>query len=133
MLEKEAWSYFFPKELLAHFSIVLVRELGHVAYKEDFMEVIFEEKNVLPEGLDVSQYESKGFYSKQIQDFPIRGKAVFLKIKRRRWWHKGTKKVVTNDFTFIAEGSKFTKELADFLKERSWDKARPYEYYSWLS
>jgi len=118
-LEKETLCLIFPKELLAYFEIVLAHELGHVEAKEDFIEVVFEEKNILPSGLDPTQYESKGFYSKQIQDFPLRGKAVFLRIKRRVWRHKITKETVTNDFTFIAEGSKFTKELADFLKERS--------------
>ena len=118
-LEKETISLMFPKELLFHFEIILVQELGHIEFKEDFIEVVFEEKNILPMGIDATQYESKGFYSKQIQDFPLRGKAVFLRIKRRVWRHKITKKTITNDFTFLAEGSKFTKELADFLKERS--------------
>jgi hypothetical protein len=118
-LEKETLSLMFPQELLSHFEIVLVQELGHVEYKEDFIEVVFEEKNILPQGIDSNQYESKGFYSKQIQDFPIRGKAVFLRIKRRVWRNKITKNTITTDYTFLAEGSKFTKELADFLKERS--------------
>lgn len=122
-LENETLSLIFPKELLSHFEIVLAHELGNIEAKEDFIEIVFEERNILPPGIDVSQYESKGFYSKQIQDFPLRGKAVFLKIKRRVWRHKITKSSITNDFTFLAEGSKFTKELADFLKERSGDKA----------
>lgn len=117
-LEKETLSLIFPKELLAHFEIVLAHELGHIQAKEDFIEIVFEEKNILPLSVDASQYESKGFYSKQIQDFPLRGKAVFLKVKKRVWRHKTTKATITNDFTFLAEGSKFTKELADFLKER---------------
>lgn len=117
-LEKETLSLIFPKELLAHFEIVLAHELGHIQAKEDFIEIVFEEKNILPPSVDTTQYESKGFYSKQIQDFPLRGKAVFLKVKKRVWRHKITKATITNDFTFLAEGSKFTKELADFLKER---------------
>ena len=118
-LEKETLSLIFPNELLVHFEIILAHELGHIEAKEDFIEIIFEEKNLLPPLIDAIQYESKGFYSKQIQDFPLRGKAVFLRVKRRVWRHKITKKTITNDFTFLAEGSKFTKELADFLKERS--------------
>jgi hypothetical protein len=117
-LEKDTLLLIFPPELLKHFEIVLAHELGDIKAKEDFVEVVFEEKNILPVGVDGAQYESKGFYSKLIQDFPIRGKAVFLKINRRVWRHKITKATITNNFTFIAEGSKFTKELADFLKER---------------
>jgi hypothetical protein len=60
----------------------------------------------------------KGFYtSKTIQDFPIRGKACYLVIKRRRWRLKVDKKVeIKSDYSFISEGSKLTAELSDFLK-----------------
>jgi hypothetical protein len=122
-IDKEALRLFFPKELLEHFDIVLVHELGHVEAKEDFIEVVFEEKNNLPQGYSDREYESKGFYSKQIQDFPIRGRAVFLKIRRRIWRHKQTKETISNDFTFIAEGTKFTTEMAAFLKEIGRDQA----------
>ena len=120
-IEKETLSYVFPKELLNHFAIVSVQELGDIAAKEDYYEVVFEEKNNLLGEVDASQYESKGFFTKTVQDFPLRGKAVFLKIRRRRWRHKLTKEEITNDFTFLAGGSKFTKELADFLKEAGRD------------
>lgn len=119
--EKETLSYVFPKELLNHFEIISVQELGDISAKEDYYEVVFEEKNNLLGEIDSSQYESKGFFTKAVQDFPLRGKAVFLKIRRRRWRHKQTKEEVTNDFSFLAEGSKFTKELADFLKDAGRD------------
>jgi len=49
------------------------------------LEVVFEEKNTLPDGYSKEEYESKGFFNKRVQDFPLRGKAVFLKVRRRRW------------------------------------------------
>jgi hypothetical protein len=74
----------------------------------------------LPAGYSSTEYESKGFASSAlIQDFPLRGKAVYLRIKKRRWRHKETGAIIKRDFTFIADGSKFTKELSDFLKDRS--------------
>ena len=80
-------------------------------------EILLEEKNVILGDLDVSQYESKGFTEVVLQDFPIRGKAVYLRIKRRRWRHKVRKnETLRNDFTFVAEGAGFTRELSDFLK-----------------
>ena len=118
-IEKEALRYIFPLELIEHFDIVSVQELGNVKAKEDYYEIIFEEKPIIPEGVNALEYESKGFFSKTVQDFPIRGRAVFLEIKRRRWRHKETKAEISKDFSFLAEGSKFTKELADFLKEGS--------------
>jgi hypothetical protein len=38
-------------------------------------------------------------------------------IKRRRWRNKANKsEEIHNDYSFIADGSKMTKELSDFLK-----------------
>jgi len=77
----------------------------------------FEERNEIPNGYGLKDYESKGFVeSNLIQDFPLRGKAVYLRIKKRRWRHKQTGAIIKRDFNFIADGSKFTKELSDFLK-----------------
>jgi len=39
-------------------------------------------------------------------------------VHRRRWRHKETGEELTRDFTFLGEGTKFTAELADFLKQR---------------
>lgn len=83
-----------------------------------YLQITLEEHNTIPKGYDSSLYESKGFYpATTIQDFPIRGKAVYLVIKRRRWRHKEQKnEVIHNDYSFIAEGSKLTQELSNFLK-----------------
>ena len=118
-IEKEALRYIFPNELMEHFDIIGVQELGSVKAKEDYYAVVFEEKPVMPTGINASEYESKDFVSKTVQDFPIRGRAVFLEIRRRRWRHKETGATISRDFSFLAEGSKLTKELADFLKEGS--------------
>ena len=118
-IETTALLHFFPAELMNHFEIVSVQVFGNVKAKEDYYEVIFEEKPVMPGGINTSEYESKGFFSKTVQDFPIRGRAVFLEIRRRRWRHKITSESISRNFSFLAEGSKFTKELADFLKEGS--------------
>jgi hypothetical protein len=82
----------------------------------------------LPTGNNESDFESKGFYSvKNIQDFPIRGKAVYLAIKRRRWRSKADPNIVIhNDFSIIADGSKLTQELSDFLKGTGKDTSRLY-------
>ena len=91
-------------------------ELCDVATKQLYFEIYLEEKNVLLKG-NAREYESKGLTEITLQDFPIRGKAVYLKIKRRRWRHKkNPSDIVRNDFSFVAEGSGFTKELSDFLK-----------------
>lgn len=93
--------------------------------RSQYIEVELEEKNVLPLGYDPGHYESKGFLSsKRVQDFPLRGKAVYLSIRRRRWRHKQTKEEVRSDYSFIADGAKLTQELADFLKGTGRDPRR---------
>jgi hypothetical protein len=117
-LETTLLRYFLPEKLLEHFSITHVEELGCVSTKKMFLEIHLEEVNTIPSGYDPSQYESKGFYPPTtIQDFPVRGKAVYLVIKRRRWRHKDRKdEIIYNDYSLIAEGSRITKELSFFLK-----------------
>lgn len=115
-----------PKDLLVYFDIVSFEELGDISVKKDGFHIYLEEKNKLPEGHSRNDYESKGFISsKQIQDFPIRGKAVYLHIRTRRWRDKKTKSIeVKNDYSFIAEGSKLTSELSAFLKATGRDPRR---------
>lgn len=116
-MENSVIALFLPVGLLEHFKINEVKELGDVASRKLFYEIFLEENNDLLGDFDKSQYESKGFTEVTLQDFPIRGKAVFLKIKRRRWRHKERKnEIVKNDFSFVAEGAGFTRELSDFLK-----------------
>lgn len=116
-MEKEIVSNFLPEGLLEHFTITGVLSLGDVVSKKMFFEISLEENNELLGNYDKTEYESKGFTEITIQDFPIRGKAVYLRIRRRRWRHKRRpNEVVRNDFSFVAEGSGFTKELSDFLK-----------------
>jgi hypothetical protein len=124
-LDKEIVSHILPAGLLAHFSIKEVLLLGEVSSKEMFLEICLEENNEILGDIEKSLYESKGFTEIVLQDFPIRGKAVYLRIRRRRWRLKtDAKQVIRNDFSFVAEGSGFTKELSDFLKESGQYKGR---------
>ena len=125
-MEEEIVRFILPEDILKYFDIIKVEELGEVSTKRMVLQIELEEKNRIPEGYDSEQYESKGFYPiKIIQDFPIRGKAVYLAIKRRRWRNKTNKKeIIHNDYSIIAEGSKITRELSDFLKDTGRDPGR---------
>jgi hypothetical protein len=123
----------FPLELSGYFIITAYETLCRIETKEEYWVIDFEEKNELPEGFSSSDYESKGFMeSKLIQDFPLRGKAVYLRVKKRRWRHKETGVIIKRDFTFIADGSKFTRELSNFLKDANQYAARYHEEHSQL-
>ena len=116
-MDKDIISNFLPEGLLAHFSLTAVLLLGEVSSKKMFFEIYLEEHNEILVECDKSAYESKDFTEITLQDFPIRGKAVYLKIRRRRWRHKqDPKQIIRNDFSFVAEGAGFTRELSDFLK-----------------
>lgn len=141
MLEKRAiettdyklFRELFPGELMEYFSISHYEILCSVEIKQEYWLIEFEEKNELPNGYSREDYESKGFMeSKLIQDFPIRGRGVFLRLKIRRWRHKISKEIIKRDFSFMADGSKFTQELSDFLKEASGYKDRYHKQYSQL-
>ena len=118
---------------MTYFSIAKFETLCAVSTKSEYWLIDFEENNDLPPGYDSKEYESKGFMdSKLIQDFPLRGKAVFLRIKKRRWRHKTTKVIIKRDFSFLSDGSKFTKELSDFLKDAGGYAHRYHEQHSQL-
>ena len=118
---------------MTYFSIAKFETLCAVSTKSEYWLIDFEENNDLPTGYDSKEYESKGFMdSKLIQDFPLRGKAVFLRIKKRRWRHKTTKVIIKRDFSFLTDGSKFTKELSDFLKDAGGYAHRYHEQHSQL-
>lgn len=111
---------------MEYFNITSFQILGDLQKRKDFYLIDFVEKNELPNGFFFTDYQTKDFTkSKFIQDFPLRGKPVYLRVKTRRWRHKQTNEIIKRDFSFIADGSKFTQELSDFLKDGS-EYARRY-------
>ena len=123
----------FPSELMDYFDISNYELLCDIESKQEYWVIEFTEKNELPQGYSSNEYESKGFMqSKLIQDFPLRGKAVFLRVKKRRWRHKDTGIIIKRDYSFISEGSKFTQELSDFLKDAGGYANRYHEQHSQL-
>ncbi len=116
-MEKDLLSHFLPSSLLDYFSVTDLLTLCDVKTKTEYFEIYLEENNKILLDVDASLYESKGLSEITVQDFPIRGKAVYLKIRRRKWRLKtDSGKIIRNDFSFVAGGSGFTQELSDFLK-----------------
>ena len=79
-MELNGYRLLLPEGTLDYFDLVDV--------KESVNEVVIylEEKNIVPEKYTDQDIESKGFYAPVfVQDFPLRGKKVFLNIRRRRW------------------------------------------------
>ncbi len=83
---KEFAKSILPKDLLDHFEVIAVKIIPENVKQESYYVII-------PDGYNFTDYESKGFYkARLIQDFPLRGTAVYLEINRRRWRHKISKK-----------------------------------------
>ena len=107
---------FLPEVLIEYF------ELTNYIQKEEQEELhfYFKEKHILPDNIKGSKLTSKGFYPEStVQDFPIRGKQVYLHITRRRWLEETTNKVVSRNWVLVAKGTRITSEFATFLKEIS--------------
>ena len=69
--------------------------------------------------------ESKGFTEPStVRDFPIRDKGVDLVVRRRRWHCRSTNSSFSVPFEGLkAEGVRYSKEFAAFLKEVYGDQA----------
>jgi transposase len=85
--------------------------------EDDAIHVYLEEINSIPEEYKTNKLQSKGFFDEIIlQDFPIRGKEVYLHVKRRRWLNLDTNKVVFRNWELVAKGTRITSDFAAFLK-----------------
>ena len=101
-----------PEVLVSYFELI-----NHQVKGED-LHFYFTENNNIPEDFKGTKVHSKGFFPEAtVQDFPIRGKNVYLHITRRRWLNQTTGKVVTRDWGLVAKGTRMTSEFATFLKE----------------
>ena len=104
--------FLLPEVLVTYF------DLTKHKVKEEEIHFYFTELNEVPEEFNDIKLHSKGFFPEAtIQDFPIRGKKVFLHITRRRWWSESTNKVVTRYWNLVAKGTRITSEFAAFLKQ----------------
>jgi hypothetical protein len=109
---------FLPPKLLEYFEITDAKEQLDVKHDRMGLYIYLQERLLVPLGHSATDLESKGFDPPvTVQDFPVRGKPLFLVISKRRWRVKAEGfKTVTNDYGFVTEGIKLTQELSDFLK-----------------
>ncbi|RZK04428.1 MAG: transposase, partial [Flavobacterium sp.] len=91
--------------------------VSNVIVSDQGFNIYLEEKNVVPAEFKGQRLTSKGFMDEiKVQDFPIRGKAGYLIVKRRRWINQTTLSIVSRNWNYVAQGTRMTKEFADFLK-----------------
>jgi len=108
-----------PEGLLDYFDVT------HIHHDEKEIWIYMEEQNIIPAEYSSDKLISKGFMPESsIQDFPLRGKAVYLFVKRRRWVNTNTGQIVTRNWDLVCEGTRMTTEFAAFLKELSRYRSR---------
>lgn len=104
--------FLLPEGILDYF------ELSKIVEGLTGLHIYLEEKNLPPSEYQDQKLESKGFLPEiYIQDFPIRNQKVTLCIKRRRWEVRDTGEIISRDWNVVQQGTRMTKEFADFLKD----------------
>jgi len=104
--------YLLPKEVHLYFDFINIKEdpSGRLLLHLD-------EKPIKPLDHTDKELVSNGFDEPvQIQDFPIRDKAVYFIVRRRKWLDKQTGKVYSANWDLTANGTSYTKGFAVFLK-----------------
>lgn len=108
-LDYDLASLILPMEILPYF------EVAHIVKQEERIDLYLDERNHPPK--HPNTYLSKGFTDERIiQDFPLRGRAVFLHVRKRKWQERETGHIVTNSYDLTHQGTHLTYEFASFLK-----------------
>jgi hypothetical protein len=111
-METELLKLLLPSELFEHFELVGVED------NVDYFVFKLDEKNHPPRKHNHT-YTSKGFFERvEIQDFPLRGKPVYLRVRKRKWLEEQTGAIVSNRFTLTQPGTHLNPQFAAFLKEQ---------------
>ncbi|WP_421897152.1 ISAon1 family transposase N-terminal region protein [Marinoscillum sp.] len=111
-MDLTAWELLLPAGILDYFEVVSAKN-NIVDYT-----IKLEEKHVQPGEFAGKRLSSHGFYNEvTIKDFPLRGKACYLKVNRRRWIDEDIGEIVSRNWDLVARGTRMTQEFASFLKE----------------
>jgi transposase len=100
-----------PEEVFDYFEIV------KVDIQDKIIDVHLDELNQPPKEHSDEKLISKGFHEASVfQDFPIRDKAVYLHVRRRKWQIESSGQIISRQWDLSAKGSRYTKDFATFLK-----------------
>ena len=108
---KELLRYVFPQEISSCFDLVDLQE------KESTLHLYLDECDIVPEEYNGLSLLANGFHeASTLKDFPLRDKKVILHIRRRRWVDEEGKSY-SRRWDLAAEGTRYSKEFASFLKD----------------
>ena len=102
------------------FPEIITENFEFVDYKEssDRLDYWLDERGYLSrEDYKKGTVREYGFTEEtEIQDFSIRGKAVFLHVRRRKWRDSQDGDIFSYDYDLTEEGSHLTPQFVAFLK-----------------
>lgn len=105
--------FFLPEIIFDYFELTRLED--HT--DEQHLDVYLDERKILPAGYESVPLISYGFTDYSVlQDFPIKGKAVYLHLRRRKWLNKSSGEIFTRNWDFAFEGTRLTESFASFLK-----------------
>ena len=110
---EELVSLVAPGDLSKSFSLTKIRE------QESHIKIEFEEDpKLVPNELEGKDVVLNGFMNPlELQTFPLKDKAVYLLVKRRRWKIRGEhKKSYHNNYDLTETGIKASPAFGSFLK-----------------
>ena len=108
---KELIRYVLPQEIVDYFELVNLLEADEVLH------LFLDEQPCIPLEYKDLSLSANGFYeASTIKDFPLRDKKVVLHVRRRRWVDEAGKSY-SRQWDLVAEGTRYSKEFAFFLKE----------------
>jgi hypothetical protein len=100
-----------PKEILEHFIVT------NLLIQAKEVHLYLDERNEVPDEYKNEKLISKGFHPEAvIQDFPLRNKALYLHVRRRKWEIESAGKIVSKTWNLMADGTRYSNEFATFLK-----------------
>ena len=113
MVSKTLLETIFPSVIVENFDIVSIQHDP----KAEELHIHLDEKKTIPVEFSSRRVVFNGFTSaKKIQDYPIRGNAVYLHVRRRKWLDTETNEILTKTYSIAFEGTQLTKEFVSFLK-----------------
>ena len=92
MVTKTLLETIFPSVIVENFDIVSIQHYP----KDEEIHIHLDEKKTIPAEFSSRRVIFHGFTSaKKIQDYPIRGNAVYLHVRRRKWLDQDTNEILT--------------------------------------